>query len=139
MPVAATPQAVAPVMMGLDIFDSLTFERKAIKERLKKKQEEETANSEPKNEETTEDEAKESAEAKEEDKTLNEKETEQKEETARVSFLSLRLGLRLRASAVRSQRLHQQALWCHLSCDLLQRRAIIDALFCHFASLVNQG
>jgi hypothetical protein len=37
MPVAATTQAVAPVMMGLDIFDSLTFERKAIKERLKKK------------------------------------------------------------------------------------------------------
>jgi hypothetical protein len=43
MPVAATTQAVAPVMMGLDIFDSLTFERKAIKERLKKKQEEEAA------------------------------------------------------------------------------------------------
>lgn len=41
--VSANPQAAVPIKMGLDIFDSLTFERKIVKERLKKKQEEEAA------------------------------------------------------------------------------------------------
>ena len=49
------------------------------------------------------------------------------------------LEIRPRGAVIHSPLRHPQVLLYHPDFGPLRRRAIIDALFCHFASLVNQG